>query len=124
MREKMCIRDRIMPALKNQTFEKTGGSVQFTGAKGITLFVGIVVVTCGAGFGSGLLVGRRYPTHSFQKYGETRYLLDPATGRICDPFKDPSEDPWAQFMVDPKTGKTPAQVSGVVQPIYPPACGK
>jgi hypothetical protein len=98
--------------------------MQFTGKSGIAVFVLVVLGAVAVGFGSGLLVGRHFPAHSFQKYGETRYLLDPATGKICDPFKDPSEDPWAQFIVDPKTGKTPAQVSGVVQPTYPPACGK
>jgi hypothetical protein len=98
--------------------------MQFVGAKGRALFLAVVVIAWVVGFGPGLLIGRHYPARSFQKFGETRYLLDPATGRVCDPFKDPKEDPFAQFAVDPNTGKTPAEVSGIVKPMYPLACGK
>lgn len=109
---------------RQSTIELSGGNVQFTGAKGITLFVAIIAVICLAGFGSGILVGRQFPAHSFQRLGDSRYLLDPTTGRVCDPFKDPQADPFAQFAVDPKTGKSPSEISGVVEPTYPPACGK
>ena len=64
--------------------------MQFTGAKGITLFIAIIVIACTVGFGSGLLVGRKFPSHNFQKFGETKYVFDPTTGKVCDPFKDPN----------------------------------
>lgn len=109
--------------------------MQFSGKKDITLFVAIVTIACSIGFVSGLLVGRRFPAHSFQKFGQ--YLLDPTTGHVCDPLKDPKsyqiieaieKDPWTKYAVDPTTGKLPskseitAATAGV--PTYPPACGK
>jgi hypothetical protein len=74
-------------------------------------------------FAFGFVAGRQLPTRHFEKFGDTRYLLEPATGRVCDPFKDPKENPFPQFAVDPATGKTPAETSGT-KPTYPPACGK
>jgi hypothetical protein len=58
--------------------------MQFTGAKGITLFVAIIAIVCMAGFGSGILVGRQFPAHHYVQYGNTPYLLDSATGKVCD----------------------------------------
>ena len=57
----------------------------------------VVGLALGVGFGSGLLVGRQFPSHRFERFGESRYLMEPATGRVCDPFKDPKEDPFAQY---------------------------
>jgi hypothetical protein len=109
--------------------------MQFEGKKGIALFIAIIAIACGIGFGSGLLLGRRFPAHSFQKFGQ--YLLDPTTGHVCDPFKDPKsdqiveairKDKWAQYMVDPTTGKIPSEseisAAAAGGPTYPPACGK
>jgi hypothetical protein len=82
--------------------------MQFEGKKGIALFVAIVAIACGIGFGSGLLVGRQFPAHSFQKFGQ--YLLDPTTGHVCDPSKDPKSDLFLKAI-----GR---------EPTYPLACGK
>jgi hypothetical protein len=103
--------------------------MQFTGAKGITLFIAIVVLACASGFGSGLLVGRKFPAHTFQKFGETKYVFDPITGNVCDPFRDPKEsanpfdhllDPSAKPQTDSKSqpnlfdqGLSPSQGSNL-----------
>ena len=69
-------------------------------------FVGIAIIACIVGFGFGLLVGRHFPDHSYQKYGETRYLLDSAAGKLCDPFKDPKETNYIfDHAVDPSAPK-------------------
>lgn len=49
----------------------------------ILLAGGCVVV----GFGLGLLTGRQFPAHHYEKFGSTSYLLDPTSGKVCDPFK-------------------------------------
>ena len=46
--------------------------MQFTGSKGITLFVAIVAIACTVGFGSGLLVGRQFPAHHYERFGDNR----------------------------------------------------
>ncbi len=38
-----------------------------------------------AAFGAGALTGRQFPTHHYQKFGESRYVLDTTTGQVCDP---------------------------------------
>jgi hypothetical protein len=58
--------------------------MQFTGAKGITLFVAIIAIVCMAGFGSGVLVGRQFPAHHFEKMENSHYLYDTSTGHVCD----------------------------------------
>lgn len=114
--------------------------MQFVGKKGISLFIAIVAIACGMGFGSGLLIGRKFPAHTFQRFGDTRYLLDATTGKVCDPFKDPKEDPFARYAIDPNTGKpvdpfaaygghavTPPPgyvLDPPPAPTYPPACGR
>jgi hypothetical protein len=106
--------------------------MQFTGSRGLVLFVTVVVLSCAVGFGSGWLVGRQYPTHSFQRFGESRYVLDLTTGRVCDPFKDPNSPPGAGVPdLTDLFGSKPAPPTlppGFVldekQPDYPPACGK
>jgi hypothetical protein len=108
--------------------------MQFVGTKGITLFVLMVSGACVAGLGSGFLVGRQFPARSFQKYGDTRYLLDPIAGKLCDPFKNPKEVPFATYggkqIPTPPPGfviEGTQDANGTVKPIesdYPPACGK
>jgi hypothetical protein len=101
--------------------------------KSVVLFV---VAGCVVGFSSGLIVGRSHPAHNYQKYGETRFMLDAATGKLCDPFKDPtaSTNLIDQGMSDgnPKTNP-PAQPDPFaayggheIKPTsnYPSACGK
>jgi hypothetical protein len=109
--------------------------MQFIGAKGITLFVAIVLIACGVGFGSGWLVGRQYPAHSFQRFGDTHYLLDPVAGKVCDPFKNPNANVVDQALTDSlnKTWGVPSHSSSGGLDFtdltgknldYPPACGK
>jgi hypothetical protein len=105
--------------------------MQFTGTKGVTLFVALVVGSCAVGFGSGLVIGRHFPARTFQKYGETRYLLDSASGKLCDPFKDPNANVIDQKLVgSPPPGfvlEGTQNTDGTIKPIqsnYPPACGK
>lgn len=109
-------------------------------------FVGVAIVACIVGFGVGLLIGRQFPAHGYQKYGETRYMLDSATGKLCDPFKDPKEtgNPF-DHAFDPNTPKdangfpvAKDAPSSSADPFaayggheikppasnYPPACGK
>jgi hypothetical protein len=119
--------------------------MQFAGSKGIALFVALVAIACGVGFGAGLLVGRHFPAHSYQKFGDTRFLLNTASGQLCDPFKDPNEDPYAKYAVKAKADSSEAQttqpdpyaaygghavnsdgspLSDIWKAPYPPPCGK
>ena len=54
------------------------------GAKGITLFVAIIAIASMVGFGSGILVGRQFPAHHFEKMENSHYLYDTSTGHVCD----------------------------------------
>ena len=76
-------------------------------------------------FCSGLLVGRQFPAHHYERFGESAYLYDTATGRICtitktDPFaaygghaldnpKDAmgAPDPYAKYIVTPSPSPYP-----------------
>ncbi|HKD83972.1 MAG TPA: hypothetical protein VKB58_04425 [Terriglobales bacterium] len=60
------------------------------------LWSGAVAVALGVGF----LSGRQFPAHHYQKFGESRFLLDTATGLVCDPLKQRPinpKDPFAIF---------------------------
>jgi hypothetical protein len=58
--------------------------MQFAGKKGIAVFIMLISGAVAAGFGSGLLIGRQFPAHHYERFGETRYLLDSTTGKVCD----------------------------------------
>jgi hypothetical protein len=90
--------------------------MQFTGKKGIALFVVLISGACIVGFGSGLLVGRQFPAHHYERFGNSSYLLDPATGKVCDPFKT-QNDP------QPASKSTP-DLSDLFspKPSGPPSC--
>ena len=98
--------------------------MQFIGGKGITLFVAVVLISCGAGFGSGLFVGRQFPAHHFERFGDTSYLLDSATGKVCvlatfDNLKDAANSSQHSDFAD-WANKRVAELN----PSYPPPCEK
>jgi len=97
--------------------------MQFVGKKGIAVFVLLVLCLVGIGFGSGLLVGRQFPAHRFERFGETVYLFDPTTGKICNPFKNPNAP---ANPIDKVLGETDSNGFQIVKPDtnYPPPCGK
>lgn len=103
------------------------------------ILVGVGTLACSIGFGGGLLVGRRFPARQFEKFGNSTYLLDTTTGKVCDPFKDPNEStnpldqafhPQAEAKSQPDPfiayGGHAVDSNGfaVVRPSYPPACSK
>jgi len=49
-----------------------------------TLFL-ILISTLSAAvlFGSGILIGRQFPAHNYEKIPQAPYLLDTTTGRVC-----------------------------------------
>ena len=92
-----------------------------------------VLIASGTGlfllsFGSGLLVGRQFPSRRFERFGESHYLMEPATGKVCDPFKDPKEtgNPFAHAFDPNTTPKNPIDqtVGDVWKTPYPPPCGE
>ena len=58
--------------------------MQFAGKIGILAFVLLVSISFVIVFGSGLLVGRQFPAHHYERYGNSTYLLDSATGKVCE----------------------------------------
>lgn len=66
------------------------GFMEFSGRRFLWMCGAALILAVSLGFGSGLLVGRQFPARHFERFGNSSYLLDPSTGRICDPFKDPS----------------------------------
>jgi len=88
--------------------------MQFTGKKGIALFVVLISGACVVGFGSGLLVGRQFPAHHFEQFGNPSYLLDTSTGKICKltVFEDKTQN------------STSNRYSIFLDPTGPPPCEK
>jgi len=53
----------------------------------------IVSLACVVLFGTGLLIGRQFPAHHFERFGASNYLFDASSGHICQAFgtlPDPS----------------------------------
>jgi len=96
--------------------------MQFVGKKGIGVFVLLVFSAIAIGFGSGMLVGRQFPAHRFERFGETRFLLDPTSGKVCDPFKNPA----GTTAVPSQPGESLDEYLKQFQSSsnYPPPCGK
>jgi hypothetical protein len=94
------------------------------------------LIACGAGlvlvaFGSGLVLGRQFPSKRFERFWETRYLLNANSGKLCDPFKDPNANPANLSDLFPSKDAQSASanpidqaITGVWKTSYPPACGK
>lgn len=98
--------------------------MQVTTKSGI-LLAGACIV---AGFGSGLLVGRQFPPHHYEKFGNTSYLLDPTTGKVCNPFADPNANPmdanlFNQGLSSGTNAADPLAKYEIAKPTVPP-CGK
>ena len=74
--------------------------MQFTGTKGIALFVAIIAIVCMTGFGTGLLIGRQFPAHHFEKMENSHYLYDTSTGHVCDFWPANAEVSEASGQVD------------------------
>lgn len=86
--------------------------MQFDGKKGIAVFAGVVAI----GFGSGLLIGRQFPAHRWERIEGSPYLYDSSTGKSCNPLKDPKE---SSNLIDQGFGAPAAKY-----PDYPPSCIK
>ncbi len=96
--------------------------MQFAGKKGIALFILLVFTAIGIGFGSGLLVGRQFPAHHYERFGNSTYLLDSATGKVCDLGPLPAAQEAANRSdVSPQTTDFMRSLN---PPNYPPPCGK
>ncbi len=100
--------------------------MQFVGKKGIALFVALVSLAIVIGFGFGLFVGRQFPAHRFERLGESWYVLDTTTGKVCNPFKDPNAS--TNIIDQALNPNAPKDANGfpIVTPApnYPPPCGK
>jgi len=48
-------------------------------------------------FIGGFGIGRAFPTHHYQRWGEGPYVFDTTTGRMCDPSPTPKPDPFDVF---------------------------
>ena len=57
--------------------------------KPLFLWIAAVIVS----FGAGLLLGRQFPAHHYEKFGVSRMLLDTTTGMVCDPLPKPLNPP-------------------------------
>jgi hypothetical protein len=90
--------------------------MRFTGTKGTALFVLLILIAAGLGFGSGLLVGRQFPAHHWRQIEGTAYLYDSSTGQPCSALKNPRE---SSNLFDQAAGAPAAKSPG-----YPPPCGK
>jgi hypothetical protein len=105
--------------------------MQFTGKSGLAVFVLLISGTVAVGFGSGLLVGRQFPSHRFERFGESWYVLDATTGKVCNPFKDPNTSTTVLDLLAPSPQpKSGAPDLSDLFPTnkstsnYPPPCGK
>lgn len=73
-------------------------------------------------FGGGFLIGRQFPAHHYQRFGEGPLLYDTSTGRICTIFKK-TDNLFAQGL----SGQPAKDASGfpIVQSPSPyPTCGE
>ncbi len=121
--------------------------MQIDGRKLVWLCVSGAFAAAGIGFGSGILVGRQFPAHHLERLGDSRYLVEPSTGKVCDPFKDPNapaknpnapavdlKDIWGKDQATKPTSKDDSQTVESLDeyfkqfqlspPSYPPPCGK
>ena len=63
----------------------------------------VVVIT----FGVGVLTGRQFPAHHFEKIPSTPYILDSSTGKLCKMFADTPDNPYAKYAVPPGSAVAP-----------------
>jgi hypothetical protein len=81
------------------------------------LWIAISVVTLIMGFGVGVLTGRNFPIHHYERMGESWNLLDTTTGKVCDLRKN--ANPTNIFDANPVKD---ANGLPIVAPSYPPPC--
>lgn len=48
-------------------------------------------------FGSGVLVGRQFPAHHFERVPNTPYLFDSSTGHMCHTFTHEDGTPYTSM---------------------------
>jgi hypothetical protein len=85
-------------------------------------------------FGAGLLTGRQFPAHHYQRFGESKYLYDVSTGKVCAPFKTPTIEQDANGVEIAKPVPNPFDSIGATNPLdsigakqpdnSPPTCGE
>ena len=73
--------------------------MQLESSKAIAVCAGVVV--CAACFGSGMLVGRQFPAHHVERFGNTGYLVDVSTGSLCNAFPPVARTPDGFEIVNP-----------------------
>jgi hypothetical protein len=59
-------------------------------------------------FGLGILVGRQFPAHHFERFGQSAYLYDVTTGKMCNPLKKSDDDPFAAYATSAPTVTLPS----------------
>jgi len=53
--------------------------------------------------GAGFLIGRHFPSHHFERFGDSAYLYDTSSGKMCNPFMTQGENPFSKIARgDPK----------------------
>ena len=75
-------------------------------------------------FCSGLLVGRQFPAHHYERFGDSVYLYDTSSGRVCT-IKHPQSigDLWGPPPKD-ATGTPDPYAKYIVTPSPYPVCGE
>jgi hypothetical protein len=76
-------------------------------------------------FGAGLLIGRQFPAHHYERFGQSPYLYDTATGKMCTTVKqgNPVDDLFSKSS-EPKTSANNLLDEGLKNPPEYPLCGK
>jgi hypothetical protein len=73
-------------------------------------------------FGSGLLVGRQFPAHHYEKIPESPFLFDSSTGHVCDTLILEVEKQEAERQVPQTAPTSPDNLSFFLGRISIPPC--
>jgi hypothetical protein len=63
---------------------------------------GLILVACLLVFAFGVVVGREFPAHHYERFGESAFLYDSTTGRMCNPYKSVAKDSMGLQTVPPQ----------------------